>query len=121
MGGHPHGAVTHVEGDITGVENVVGAVLLNHLSPVSITNDEVMDSVMAIDLQDVPQAWFATGFHHRFLARIGLLRDLSPQVTSKNHCLQSCCAVPSGTGITPSVCRPLPPRKAWLVRFLPGV
>ena len=60
-----HAAVIHVKSDITGVQEVVGEVFLDHIALVTAADDEVGDAVMAVNLEYVPEDRLTTDLHHR--------------------------------------------------------
>jgi len=65
-GMHLHLVVLHIEGDIGVVKEVVGKVFLNHITFVAAAYNEVIKTIMGIDLHDVPEDGFATYLHHGF-------------------------------------------------------
>ena len=55
---------THVEGDIGHMQKVIGKVLLDHVTLVAQTNDEVVYTMVSINLEDMPKYWHAADFDH---------------------------------------------------------
>src|SRR6185312_9751360 len=49
-----HLVVVHVKGDVSGVEEVVGEVLLDDVPLIAAADDEIVDAVAGVDLHDVP-------------------------------------------------------------------
>jgi hypothetical protein len=47
---HFHAVVTHVQGDIAGVQEVVGKILLDQIALVAAANNKLINVVMAVDL-----------------------------------------------------------------------
>jgi len=47
--------VVHVEGDVGCVQEVVGEVFLDDVALVAETDDEVIDAVLGVELEDVPE------------------------------------------------------------------
>src|SRR5215472_17886079 len=63
---HLHSVLLHVEGDIRHVEKIIREVFLDQITLVATTDDKVVDSVLRIDLEDVPQDGSPADFYHRF-------------------------------------------------------
>ena len=57
------------------MEEIVGKVFFNHVALVAQADHEVVDSVMGIDLHDVPQNGLAADFDHRFRAQVRFFTD----------------------------------------------
>src|SRR5207302_9963213 len=55
----------HVEGHIGGIQEIVGEVLLDDIALVPAADDEVINAVLGIDFQDVPEDGAATNLDHR--------------------------------------------------------
>ena len=53
-----------IDRDVGRVEEIVGEVLLNQITLLTSTDDKIIDSVMGINLQNVPQNGLATDFYH---------------------------------------------------------
>jgi hypothetical protein len=81
----------HVEGDITGVQKVVGKILLDHVTLVAATHDEVVDAKGAVDLEDVPEDRHATHLHQGLGANHGFLSQACAPATSKDDGFQMRC------------------------------
>ncbi len=62
---HGHVVGVHVKRHIGGMQEVVGKILLDDVALVATADDEVMDAVLGINLQDVPENGPATNFDHR--------------------------------------------------------
>ena len=89
-----HLVVVHVEGDVGGVEEVVGEELLDDVALVSAADDEVIDAVLGVDLEDVPEDGAATDFDHGLGAEGGLFRDASAETAGEDYCFHSVCFAP---------------------------
>jgi hypothetical protein len=59
-----HLVVRHVEGDVGGVQEVVGEVLLDDVALVAAADDEVVDAVLGVELEDVPEDGAAADLDH---------------------------------------------------------
>ena len=70
-----HTAICHVKGDITGMKKVVSKIFLDHIALVSAADNEVIDTVVAVDLKDVPENWLPADFYHRLWPQMGFLRQ----------------------------------------------
>ena len=81
-----HLVVVHVEGDVGGVEEVVGEELLDDVALVSAADDEVIDAVLGVDLEDVPEDGAATDLDHGLGAEGGLFRDASAEAAGEDYC-----------------------------------
>ncbi len=76
-----HFVVGHVIGHIGGMEEVVGEVLLDDVALVSAADDEVVDAVLGVDLQDVPEDRPAADLNHRFRPYRGLFAEACAEAT----------------------------------------
>ncbi len=61
---HLHAVGAEIESDVRHMKEVIGKVLLDEVSLVSAADDELIDSVMGVDLHDVPQDRHAPYFDH---------------------------------------------------------
>jgi hypothetical protein len=68
-----HLPAAHVERDVRGVQRVVGEPLLDDVSLVAETDDELLDPVGRVDLHDVPQHRLAADLDHGLGLDGGLL------------------------------------------------
>jgi len=84
LAAHFHVIEIHIEGDITGVQEIVGEVFLDHITLVATTDDEVVDAVVAVNLEDVPQDRLAADLHHRLGPQVGLLRKPGTKSTGQD-------------------------------------
>ena len=73
---HGHLVVVHVEGDVGGVQEVVGEVLLDDVALVAAADDEVVDAVLRVDLEDVPEDGAAADLDHRLGAEARSLHEM---------------------------------------------
>ena len=71
------------------MQEVIGKVLLDDVALVAAANDEVIDAVVGISLQDVPQDRLAADLDHGFGAGVGFFADACAQATGKNDCFQN--------------------------------
>ena len=81
-----HLVVVHVEGDVGGVEEVVGEELLDDVALVSAADDEVVDAVLGVDLEDVPEDGPATDLDHRLGAEGCLFGDAGAETAGEDDC-----------------------------------
>ena len=77
----------HIEGDVGGMQEVVGEVLLNDVTLVATADDEVIDAVAGVDLEDVPKNGQATDFDHGFGPDGGFFTDPGAETACEYHCL----------------------------------
>ncbi len=79
----------HVEGYIGHVQKVVCKILLDEVTLVSATNNELIDSVLRIDLEDVPQDRPPTNFDHWLGAGTRFLAKARSEPTRQDYRLHS--------------------------------
>jgi len=80
-----HMVEIHVEGHITGVQEIIGEVLFNHITLITTADHKLVDPVVAIGFENVPEDWFAADFHHRFWLEMGFLGKACPESTRKEN------------------------------------
>ena len=61
----------HVEGDIAGMQEVIGEIFLDQIALIATADDEFIDAEVAVDLEDVPEDRLAAYLHHRFGLELG--------------------------------------------------
>ena len=71
-------ALRKVKCDIRRVEEVVGKPLLDHVLLITCTDDELIETIVAVFLHDVPENRHAPDLDHRLRAQLGLLRNARP-------------------------------------------
>ena len=81
-----HAVIGDVESYIGHVKEVIGEVLLDDIALVAATNHEVVDSVVRINLHDVPKDGLAANFDHRLGLEVGFLGNTGAQAAGKNDC-----------------------------------
>ena len=81
-----HTVLTHTEGYIRHMQEVVGKILFNHIPLVPTTDNKVVDTVSGVDLHNMPEDWLATNFNHRFRSVIRLFTDTGSISSSQDHC-----------------------------------
>ena len=79
-----HGVGGHVKSDITGMQKIVGEILLNNITLIATANDEIVDAEMAVDLQDVPKNRFAADLDHGLGAHASFLGDACTEAACEN-------------------------------------
>ena len=83
----------HVEGDVGGVEEVVGEELLDDVALVAAADDEVVDAVLGVELEDVPEDGAAADFDHRLGAEGGFFGDARAEAAGEDDCFHRVCEV----------------------------
>ncbi len=86
---HFHPVVAEVEGHIRHVQEVVGEILLDHVPLVAAANDEVVNAVLGIDLQDVPQDGKSADIDHRLGTQGSFFAETCAQAPRQNHCFHA--------------------------------
>ena len=84
---HLHLVVHDVDGDIGGVEIVVGEIFLDEIALVAQAHDEVVDAVVGVDLHDVPQDGAAADLHHRLGPKGRFFTEPGAKTAGENNCL----------------------------------
>src|SRR5262249_52447584 len=82
---HLHAIVLHVEGDIGHVQEIVGEILLDHVSLVAAADHEFVDAVVGVHLQDVPQDRLAAYLDHGFRAQRSFFAESGAKTSSQDH------------------------------------
>ena len=77
-----HAVIHHVERYIRHVQEVIGEVLLDDIAFVAAANDEIVNAVMGVHLEDVPEDRFAANFDHWLGLQMGLFRNPGAKATS---------------------------------------
>jgi len=67
------------------VEEIVGEILLDHVTAVSAANDKIFDSMRGISLHDVPKDWMSTDLHEGLRPLLSFLGKTSTRATGKDH------------------------------------
>jgi len=83
---HFHPIFSHMECDVGGMEEVIREEFLDQIAFVSKADYEVVDTVLAIYLEDVPEYGPAPDFDHRFRPHRGLFADSRSKAASQNDC-----------------------------------
>ena len=81
--------VGKVIGDIRGVEEIIRKILFYDMLFVARTNDEFVESIVAVKLHDMEQNWDPAQFHHGLRLELTLFTDASTESASKNYCFHS--------------------------------
>lgn len=83
---HLHAVAAHVNGDITGMQEIVGKILLDHITFIAAANNEILlNSIVAVNLEYVPWNWLAAHLNHRLWPCSRLLGDSSAWASSQNN------------------------------------
>src|SRR5437899_8356711 len=83
---HGHLIAMHIKGHIGGMEEVVGEVLLDDVTLVSATDDEVVDTVLRVNLQNVPENRTPANLHHRLGTNYRFFRETRADAASEDDC-----------------------------------
>src|SRR6266567_8997570 len=83
---HGHLIGMHVKGYIGGMEEVVGEILLDDVSLVATANDEVIDAVLRVNLQDVPENGSAANLDHWLGTNYRFFRETRADAASEDDC-----------------------------------
>ena len=76
----------HVESYITSMQKIVRKILFNQVPLVTTTNNELINAIIAIYLQNVPENWLATNLNHRLWLEIGFFTKTRSKTASQNNC-----------------------------------
>src|SRR5882762_4700371 len=83
---HLHAVLHDVKCNVRHVQEVIREILLDDVALVSEANHEFVDSIVRVNLHDVPQYWPATNFDHRLRLEMGFLAYASAESSSENDC-----------------------------------
>lgn len=81
-----HAVLAHIKGDVGHVHKIVGKILFDDVALVTTANNEVVDAVVGVGLEDVPQNGLAADFDHGFGASRGFFGDAGAKTTGENDC-----------------------------------
>ncbi len=93
---HLHAVRAHVESHIRHVQEVVGEVLLDDVALVATADHEVVDAVVRIGLQDMPEDRLAADLDHRLRAQGGFLAEARAEAAGQYDCFHSVASVFEG-------------------------
>lgn len=83
---HLHGSIAvHMEGEITGMQEIIRKMLFNYISLVSTANNKFIQTISAVKLEDMPQNRLSAYFNHRFGPRGSLLGEPCTQAAGQNN------------------------------------
>ena len=74
-----------INGDVGGVENVIGEVFLDHVAAITEADHEIGDPVMTVEFHDVPQDRPAADLDHGLGPQPGFFRKTRAAPTCQNH------------------------------------
>ena len=86
---HLHAVVAHVEGDVGGVQEIVGEVLLDDVPLVAQADDEVGDAVAGEDLHQMPENGAPADLHHGLRFQMGLFGQAATQAARQDDSLHA--------------------------------
>src|SRR5258708_5409468 len=101
---HGHLIGMHVKGHIRGMQEVVGEVLLDDVALVSATDDEVIDAMLGVNLQNVPENRTAANLDHWLGTNYRFFREARADAASEDDCFHSLdvcsvgCCIAGGRG-----------------------
>ena len=81
-----HPVFGHIEGHVRHVQEVVSEIFLDEIALVTAADDEVVDLVVRVDLQDVPEDRPASDFDHRLGADSGFFAEPGAETTGEDNC-----------------------------------
>jgi hypothetical protein len=79
--------LTKFDGDIVVMQHVVIKIFLNYLSLVSQAKNELIKTVVSVELHDMPEDRFCANFHHGLGAKLCFLTHAGAHATAKNNYL----------------------------------
>ena len=79
-----HVVEVHVKRHIGGMEKVISEILLDHISFVSTADHEVVDAVVAVGLEDVPEDGFAAHLDHGLGPQVRLFCQAGAETTGED-------------------------------------
>ena len=82
---HLHAIFVHIEGYVRHMQEVIGEVFLDQVTLVSTADHKVVDTVLGIDFEDVPQDGAAANFYHRLGAQARLFAEACSQTACQNN------------------------------------
>ena len=83
MNADPSGA--HIDRDVSGERGIVRHPPLDVIALVAKSHDEIIESVMGVHLDDVPEDGLSTHLNHRLRLFDGLLREPAAEPTGQNR------------------------------------
>ena len=86
---HLHSVVLHIESNVRHVQEIVREVLLDEITLISATNDEVVDSMLRIHLENVPQDRSTADLDHRLRAHDRFFTKPRPEPARQYDCFHS--------------------------------
>ncbi len=86
---HFHAVLLQVEGDVRGMQEIVGEEFLDDVAAIAAADDEIVDAVRRIAFQDVPQNRLAADFHHGLGFDRGFLTEPRTEPTGENDCFHA--------------------------------
>ena len=78
-----------IDGEVGVVEQVVGEIFLDQIALVAQADDEVIDAMVGIGLEDVPEDGLATDLDHGLGLDQGFFGEPGAQAAGQDDCLQS--------------------------------
>ena len=84
-----HVITFHVKGHIGHMKEVVGKILLDDVTFVAATYDELIDVMMAVEFHDMPEDWLAANLNHRFGLKDRLFANPRAKATSQQYSFQA--------------------------------
>jgi len=100
-----HLVVDHVERHVRHMQEVVREELLDQVTAVAATNDELVDTMKGVQLHDVPKDRMTTDLDHWLGPQDRLLGESRSQPASKNHCFHTFEPISSFTVLDAETCQ----------------
>jgi hypothetical protein len=80
-----HRIELHVECNVAHVQEVIRKVFLDHVTLITTANYKLIDSIGAIDFEDMPEDGLASNFHHRLGLEVGFFADACAEPAGKDY------------------------------------
>ena len=78
-------AKIHMKGCINGIQKVIGKIFLEHITFAVVADDEVIDAVVAVNIEDVSQDRLTADLHHRLGPQVGFPCQSRTQSAGEDH------------------------------------
>ena len=82
---HLHPVVGQIEGDVRGMQEVLGEVFLHHVLLVSETDNEIIEPEFRIILHDMPENRLSADLHHRLRLQVTLFTDTRAEPSGQDN------------------------------------
>ena len=89
----------HMERDITGVQEIIGEILLDQIALITAADNKLVNAKMAINFENVPENRLASYLHHRLWLEVGFFAEAGTESASKDNCFHLDYYKPSWEGL----------------------